>query len=260
MSRRLREPDEPQGRVIARRRIRAALTLRGLLFGLLGMLALAVVGLLLALVATQPSGAPPPRGGARAPAPPVEAESGILSEAAVPDPQRPVRAPLVRLPPRPPPARLQTLEALPISMVNDPDLRSFLLEADRVMAALDPATGYLGMLATQALRDESSRLRVIAESGGTAAALAGIRPVASTTELPADAQTLALLLRSILMTSSAGQASLLNSMAGQPAITERIQQAREARVLGRFIEVNDALAFGAELRNHIVLSTAIDRP
>ena len=129
-----------------------------------------------------------------------------------------------------------------------------------MIEALDPATGYLGMLATQALRDESSQLRVIAESGGTAAALADISPIRATAELPADAQTLALLLRSMLTTSSGGQLGLLNNLAGQPAITERIQQAREARALGRFIEVHDALEFGAELRNHIVVSTAIDRP
>lgn len=128
------------------------------------------------------------------------------------------------------------------------------------MAALDPATGYLGMLATQALREESSRLRVLAESGGAATALAEFRQVRATTRLSADAQTLALLLRSILETSLGGQQSLLSSVAGQPAITERIQQAREARALGRFIEVHDALEFGTELRNHVVLSAAIDRP
>ena len=145
-------------------------------------------------------------------------------------------------------------------MVGDPDLRAFLREADRMIAALDPATGYLGMLATQALRDETSRLRVVAESGGTAAAVADIRSIRSSRDLPADAQTLALLLRSILVTSSGGQRSLLDSLAGQPAITERIQQAREARALGRFIELHDALQFGVELRDHIVVSTAIDRP
>ena len=246
--------------MIGRPRLRDLLTLRGLLFALLGVLALSVGALLLALVATERAGTPPPRGQARPPAPGSMSESGLLSEDAVPDVSGRVRSPLVRLPPRPAAARLKTLEALPTNMVNDPGLRSFLREADRVIAALDPATGYLGMLATQALRDESSSLRVIAESGGTAAALAEIGPIRATSELPADAQTLALLLRSILSTSSSGQTGLLNNFAGQPAITERIQQAREARALGRFLEVNDALEFGAELRNHIVVSTAIDRP
>ena len=246
--------------MIARPRLRDLLTLRGLLFAVLGVLALSVAGLLLALVTAQPPGAPPAQAGSRQPTPVRGDHSGLLSEVAVPDAERLPRTPLVRLPPRPAPARLQTLDALPINMVNDPGLRSFLREADRVIAALDPATGYLGMLATQALRDESSRLRVIAESGGAAAALAEIGSIRATSELPADAQTLALLLRSILTTSSGGQLGLLNNFAGQPAITERIQQAREARALGRFIEIHDALEFGAELRDHIVVSTAIDRP
>jgi len=246
--------------VIGRPRLRRLLTLRGLLFALLGMLALSVGALVLVLITTEPTGTPQPRDQARRPAPESTNESGLLSEDAVPDVPGGVRAPLVRIPPRPAPPRLQTLDALPVTMVGDPDLRAFLREADRVIAALDPATGYLGMLATQALRDETSRLRVVAESGGTVAALAEVRPVRPTTDLPADAQTLALLLRSILMTGSGGQQGLLNSLAGQPAITERIQQAREARALGRFIEVNDALEFGAALRNHIVVSTTIDRP
>ncbi len=246
--------------MIGRPLLRDLLTLRGLLFAVLGVLALSVAGLLLALVTAQPPNATPSQARARQTAPVRGDHSGLLSESAVPDVERLPRTPLVRLPPRPAPARLQTLEALPVNMVSDPGLRSFLREADRVIAALDPATGYLGMLATQALRDESSQLRVIAESGGTAAALADISPIRATAELPADAQTLALLLRSMLTTSSGGQLGLLNNLAGQPAITERIQQAREARALGRFIEVHDALEFGAELRNHIVVSTAIDRP
>lgn len=236
------------------------LTLRGLLFALLGVLALSVGALVLALATTEPAGTAQPRGQAGPPVTGAPSQSGLLSEDAVPDPPERDRVPLVRLPPRPAPARIQSLETLPITMVGDPELRSFLREADRLMAALDPATGYLGMLATQALRDETSRLRVIAESGGAASALAEFRPVRSTLRLPADAQTLALLLRSILETSRGGQLSLLSSVSGQLAITARIQQAREARALGRFIEVHDALAFGAELRNHVVLSSAIDRP
>ncbi|MCY3749666.1 MAG: hypothetical protein OXG64_10260 [Chloroflexi bacterium] len=247
-------------RVIRRPRLRDLLTLRALLFALLGVLALSVGALLLALITTEPARTPPPQREARPAAPAGTDQASLLSEDAVPDAPARDRSPLVRLPPRPAPARLQTLDALPINMINDPNLRSFLREADRVIAALDPATGYLGMLATQALRDETSRLRVVVESGGSAAALAEVRPVRSTSELPADAQTLALLLRSILMTGTGSQLGLLNSLAGQPAITERIQQAREARALGRFIEVNDALEFGADLRDHIVVSTAIDRP
>lgn len=246
--------------MIGRPRLRDLFALRGLLFALLGVLALSAGALVLALITAEPAGTPQPRGQARQSTPGSINQASLLSEDAVPDVPGRDRAPLVRLPPRPPPARLQTLDALPVNMVGDPDLRAFLREANGVIAVLDPATGYLGMLATQALRDETSKLRVIAESGGTAAALANIRPIRSTTELPADAQTLALLLRSILVTSSGGQQGLLNSFAGQPAITERIQQAREARALGRFLEVNDALEFGAELRNHIVVSTAIDRP
>ena len=248
------------GRVIGRPRLRDVLTLRGLLFALLGVLALSVGALVLALITTEPAGTPQPRAQARPQEPGPANQSGLLSEAAVPDAPGRSRAPLVRLPPRPAPARLETLEALPVNMVGDPDLRAFLREADRVITALDPATGYLGMLATQALRDESSRLRVMAESGGTAAALADVGPIRATAELPADAQTLALLLRSILTTSASGQTGLFNSFTGQPAVTERIQQAREARALGRFIEIHVALGFGAELRNHIVVSTAIDRP
>lgn len=253
-------PVAERHRVTARRRRRARFTLRGVLFGLLGVLALTVVGLLLVLVTTQPPAPEPTAGGSRRPATSPEDHARLLSEAAVPDAEGGPRRPLVRLPPRPLPARMQTLESLPSHMVSDPDLRSFLREADRAIAVLDPATGYLAMLATQALRDETSRLRVVAESGGTAAALASVRPIRSAKALPADAQTLALLLRSILVTSAGGQQGLLNSFAGQPAITERIQQAREARALGRFLEVNDALEFGAELRNHVVLSAAIDRP
>ena len=247
-------------RVIGRPRLHDVLTLRGLLFALLGVLALSVGALVLALLTTQPAGTPQPRAQARAQEPGFTNQSSLVSEDEAPDVRGGVRAPLVRLPPRPAPARLETLEALPLNMVGDPDLRAFLREADRVITALDPATGYLGMLATQALRDESSRLRVMAESGGTAAALADIGPIRATSELPADAQTLALLLRSILTTSAGGQSGLFNSFTGQPAVTERIQQAREARALGRFLEVTDALEFGAELRNHIVVSTAIDRP
>ncbi len=246
--------------MVGERQLRRLLTLRGLLFALLGVLALLAGALLLVMVTTEPAGTRQPRGAARPPTPESADQSGLLSEAAVPDAQGRARPPLVRLPRRPSPARLEALEPMPDSMVSDPELRSFLREADQLITALDPATGYLGMLATQALRDESSRLRVIAESGGSAAALAEIRAVRSTSELPADAQTLALLLRSILLTSSRGQLSLLNNFAGQPAITERIQQAREARALGRFIEVNDALEFGVELRNHVLLSAAIDRP
>lgn len=242
------------------RQLRGLLTLRGLLFALLGVLALSVGALVAVLVTTEPAGSPQPRGQARPPVTGAANHSGLLSEDAVPDPPERDRLRLVRLPPRPAPARLEALETLPINMVSDPDLRSFLREADRLMAALDPATGYLGMLATQALREESSRLRVLAESGGAATALAEFRQVRATTRLSADAQTLALLLRSILETSLGGQQSLLSSVAGQPAITERIQQAREARALGRFIEVHDALEFGTELRNHVVLSAAIDRP
>ncbi len=236
---------------------RELFTLRGLLFVLLGVLALAVGALLLAMFATQPAAPGPVASGGPARGAPAETSAEQLSEDAAPEPGR---RPLVRLPPRPPPAEMATVEMLPINMVSDPDLRTFLLEADRMFAALDPATGYVGMLATQALRDETSRLRVIAESGGAAAALADVRPVRWTSELPADAQTLALLLRSILVSSAAGQQSLLDSVSGQPAITERIQQAREARALGRFREIHDALEFGAELRNHMVLSTSIDRP
>lgn len=247
-------------RVTARRRWRARVTLRGVLFALLGVLALTVVGLLLVLITTQPAQPGPPAGASRRPATSSEDQSHVLSEAAVPDAEGGSGGLLVRLPPPPRPARMQALERLPSTMVGDPELRSFLRETDRAIAALDPATGYLAMLATQALRDETSRLRVVAESGGSAAALAAIRPIRSAPELPADAQTLALLLRSILVTSAGGQQGLLNSIAGQPAITERIQEAREARALGRFIEVHDALAFGAELRNHVVLSAAIDRP
>lgn len=239
---------------------RELFTLRGLLFVLLGVLALAVCALLLAMFATQPAAPGPVASGGPARGAPAESSAGPLSEDAVPDAPAPSRRPLVRLPPRPPPAEMAAVEMLPINMVSDPDLRTFLREADRMFAALDPATGYVGMLATQALRDETSRLRVIAESGGAAAALADIRPVRWTSELPADAQTLALLLRSILVSSAAGQQSLLDSVSGQPAITERIQQAREARALGRFREIHDALEFGAELRNHVVLSTSIDRP
>lgn len=249
-----------EDRVSGRRRWRARVSLRGVLFALLGVLALSVVGLLLVLVTTQPPPPGPPAGSARRAASSTEDRSQLLSEAAVPDPEGGSRGPLVRLPPPPRPVRMEALESLPSTMVGDPDLRSFLREADRAISALDPATGYLAMLATQALRDETSRLRVVAESGGSAAALAAIRPIRWAPELPADAQTLALLLRSILMTSAGGQQGLLNSIAGQPAITERIQEAREARALGRFIEVHDALAFGAELRNHVVLSAAIDRP
>lgn len=244
----------------ARRRRRTLFSLRGVLFTLLGVLALSVVGLLLVLITTQPAVPAPTAVRSGGSATSTDDQARLLSEAAVPDVEGGPRRPLVRLPPRPSPARLKALETLPNTMVGDPELRSFLREADQVMAALDPATSYLAMLATQALRDESSRLRVVAESGGTAAALAAIRPVRSTSELPADAQTLALLLRSILVTSSSGQQSLLSSIAGQPAITERIQQAREARALGRFIEVHDALEFGAELRNHVVLSETIERP
>lgn len=244
----------------ARPRLRDLLTLRGLLLALLGVLALSVGALVLVLITTEPAGAPQPRGSAQRPAAASTNHAGLLSEDAVPDTPRQAGSLLVRLPPRPAPARLETLEQLPVHMVGDPNLREFLREADRVIAALDPATGYLGMLATQALRDETSKLRVVAESGGTAAAVADLGPIRSARELPADAQTLALLLRSILVTSAGGQVGLLTSVAGQPAITERIQQAREARALGRFIEVHDALEFGAELRNHIVLSEAIDRP
>ena len=243
--------------MIARPRVRDLLTLRGLLFGLLGVLALSVAGLLLALVAAQPSQeAPPSQSRARPSAPPGEDGSTLLSEAAVPDPERPVRAPLVRLPPPPPAPRLQALDLLPATEVGDAELRAFVREADRMIAALDPSTSYVGLLAAQALRSETSQLRVIAESGGTAGALAGIRPVRRADNLPADAQTLALLLRSILVSSAGGQQGLLDSVAGQPAITERIQQAREARALGRFIEIHDALAFGADLRNRVVQSAS----
>ncbi|MDE2901831.1 MAG: hypothetical protein OXP73_02255 [Chloroflexota bacterium] len=248
------------GLVTARRRWRAGFTLRGVLFALLGVLALTVLGLLLVLITTQPPPPGRPADPSRRPTSSSAVQSQLLSEAAVPDAEGGRRELLVRLPPPPMPARMQALESLPSNMVGDPELRSFLREVDRAIAALDPATGYLAMLATQALRDETSRLRVVAESGGSAAALAAIRPVRSASELPADAQTLALLLRSILVTSAGGQQSLLNSVAGQPAITERIQQAREARALGRFIEAHDALEFGTELRNHVVLSAAIDRP
>ena len=245
---------------MAHRLRRELLTLRGLLFVLLGVLALAVAALLLAMFATQPATPVPATGRGRAPAAPAEPPSGLLSEDVAPEATDPGRRPLVRLPPRPPPAQLQAVEMLPINMVDDPNLQAFLREADQMFSALDPATSYLGMLAIQALRDETSRLRVMAESGGAAAALSEVRPVRGTSELPADAQTLALLLRSILVSSASGQQSLLDSSAGQPAITERIQQAREARALGRFVEVHDALEFGAELRNHMVLSTSIDRP
>jgi hypothetical protein len=245
---------------MARRLGRELLTLRGLLFVLLGVLALAVVALVLALVVSGPSGTTPAQSQPRAPTAASTGQAGLLNEDAAPDATQPPRRPLVVLPRRPPPAEVETLDLLPSDMVIDPDLRLFLREADRMIEVLDPGTGYLGMLATQALRDEVSDLRVIVESGGTAAALADIRPVRSTTELPADARTLALLLRSILVSSTGGQLGLLNSFAGQPAITERIQQAREARALGRFIEIQRALAFGAELRNYLVLSTAIDRP
>ena len=127
-----------------------------------------------------------------------------------------------------------------------------------MIAALDPSTGYVGLLATLALRDETSRLRVIAESGGAVSALIDFQPIRWTKELPADAQTLALLLRSILVSTAAGQQSLLSSVAGQPAITARIQQAREARALGRSIEIHDALEFAAELRNGVVRSALDD--
>ncbi len=239
---------------------RELFTLRGLLFVLLGVLALAVGALLLAMLATQPGAGGPLASGGPARGAPAESSAGQLSEDAVPDATAPARRPLVRLPTRPPPAEIAAVAMLPSNLVDDADLRTFLREADQMIAVLDPATGYLGMLATQALRDETSRLRVIAESGGAAAALAEIRPVRSTSELPADAQTLALLLRSILVSSTAGQQSLLDSVSGQPAITEGIQAAREARALGRFLEIHDALEFGAELRNHLVLSTSIDRP
>ena len=255
MSGRRPAPGGPQGRVIARPRLRGLLTLRGLLFVLLGALALSVAGLLLALVAAQPSQAPP-QSRARPSAPPDEDRSTLLSEAAVPDPERPVRAPLVRIPPPPPAPRLQALDLLPATAVDDAGLRAFVREADLMIAALDPSTGYIGLLAAQALRSETSQLRVIAESGGTAGALADVRPVRWADGLPADAQTLALLLRSILVSSAGGQQGLLSSVAGQPAITERIQQAREARALSRFIEIHDALAFGADLRNRVVQSAS----
>ena len=252
-------PDGERDRVNTGWRFPEFLSLRGLLFALLGLLALAVAGLLLALVATQPSRPTPEAGRPDTPSMSREAPSGLLSEAAVPDVPGSVRASLVRLPPRPQPARLEALDLLPADEVGDADLRAFLRETDRMIAVLDPSTGYIGLLATQALRNETSRLRVIAESGGTAGALAHIRPVRWTSELPVDAQTLALLLRSILVSSAAGQQILLNSVAGQPAITERIQQAREARALGRLIEIHDALGIGADLRNSVVQSAADDR-
>ena len=244
------------GQVIAGRQLRGLLTLRGLLFALLGVLAISVAGLLVVLVATQPSGTPPPRGQAGPRSPQPADQSGLLSEAAVPDVQGRARAPLVRLPPRPPPPRLQALELLPANDVSDAELRAFLREADLMIAAFDASTGYIGLLATQALRNETARLRVIAESGALAGTLADIQPVRWTSKLPADAQTLALLLRSILVSGAAGQQNLIDSVAGQPAITERIQQAREARALGRFIEISNALDLSAELRNGVVQSAA----
>ena len=235
------------------------LSLRGLLFALLGLLALAVVGLLLVLVTTQPS-TPTPEAG-RPGTPPVSREdpSRLLSEAAVPDVPASVRRPPVRLPPRPQPARLEALELLPADDVSDAELRAFLREADGMIAVLDPSTGYIGLLATQALRNETSRLRVIAESGGMAGALAQVQPVRWTSGLPVDAQTLALLLRSILVSSAAGQQILLESAAGQPAVSEGIQQRMEARALGRLLDIHNALGIGAELRNSVVQSAADDR-
>ena len=232
--------------------VRRLFTLRGLLFALLTMLLVTVVGLLLALITTPTSPSSVEAGGARSPSATDEPPPALRSETEAPDAPRGGGAPLVRLPPRPQPVRLEALELLSPDAVNDPALRSFLLEADRIITALDPLTGYLGLLATQALRDETSKLRVLAESGGAVLALADVRPVRWTSDLPADAQTLALLLRSILVTSSAGQTTLLSSVAGQPAITVRIQQAREARALARFIEVQDALEFGADLRDRVV--------
>ena len=109
--------------MIGRPRLRDLLTLRGLLFAVLGVLALSVAGLLVALVTAQPPGAPGSQGRARQPEPVRGDHSGLLSESAVPDVERLPRTPLVRLPPRPAPARLQTLEALPVNMVSDPGLR-----------------------------------------------------------------------------------------------------------------------------------------
>ena len=252
-------PDGERDRVNTGWRFPEILSLRGLLFALLGLLALAVVGLLLVLVATQPSRPTPEAGRPGTPSMSGGVPSGLLSEAAVPDVPGSVRGPPVRLPPRPQPPRLEALELLPADDVSDAELRAFLREADGMIAVLDPSTGYIGLLATQALRNETSRLRVIAESGGMAGALAQVQPVRWTSGLPVDAQTLALLLRSILVSSAAGQQILLDSVAGQPAVTERIQQAMEARALGRLLDIHDALGIGAELRNSVVQSAADDR-
>ena len=152
-----RAPDAD--RVIGRPRLRDLLTLRGLLFAVLGVLALSVARAAAGAGHRAAAGCAASAGLALVKPTPVRGDhSGLLSESAVPDAERLPRTPLVRLPPRPAPARLQTLEALPVNMVSDPDLRSFLREADRLIAALDPATSYLGMLATQALRDESSQV------------------------------------------------------------------------------------------------------
>ena len=252
-------PAAELGRLNAWRFLRHLRTLRGLLFGLLGVLALAVIGLLLVLVTTAPAGSPASQGRARSPAPLPGDTSNVLSEAAVPDVEAPSRRPVVLLPPRPQPPRLRALELSPTDDVSDAALQEFLREVDILLTALDPSTSYVGLLATQALRGETSRLRVIVESGGTASALADIQPARRTSQLPADAQTLALLLRSILVTGASGQQSLLTSVTGQPAVSERIQEVMEARALGRFIEVHEAVEFAAELRNSVVHAAAETR-
>ncbi len=242
-------------------RARGFLSLRGALAAALVLLLLALVGLIAALAAAAP--APADR------APPAQAAASPAPSAAGADPDRTPQpdAPLprgvtVRIPPRPPPPRLQALQLTPLDAVHGAELRAFLTSADRLIAALDPAVGYVSVLAAQALRGETSRLRVIVESGAMAGALARAAPARASPRLPADAQSLALLLLSILRTSLVVQDSVLLTLTGQQAVTERLQLAVEDRALRRLLEIHRALTISADLRNEVALaaSGSVPRP
>ncbi len=240
------------------RQVGNLLTLRSLLVGLLGLLGCAVTGLLLVLVV---SGANRSSSRTRDISSAVVGLSGNpepsvdVSSSATVDPE-PVRSIFVDVLPIPEPLRLSRVEFLPAEALEHAELNGLVRRVDKAIVVMSPAVSYLGTLASQSLRGEVSRIRVLAESGAMADVLTRPEVGSLFKEMAVSAHSIEELLRAVRTAAVSGQFNALQTLTAPTRVTEQMQQAVEDRAISAFLDLSLALETGIAWRNELVLRSS----
>ena len=240
------------------RRIGNLLTLRLLLVGLLGLLGCAVAGLLLVLVvsgANRSSVRTRDISSAVVGLSVTPEPSGDVSSSATVDPE-PVRSMVVDAFPIPEPLRLSQVEFLPAEALDHAELNGLVRRVDQAIVVMSPAVSYLGTLASQSLRGEVSRIRVLAESGAMADVLAQPEVSRLFNDMAFSAHSIEELLRAIRAAGVNGQSYALQTLTAPTRVTEQVQQAVIVISIRRFLDLSTALETGIAWRNELVLRSS----